>query len=179
MVALTLLLDVTGNQGSSWPTLNIKINNILYFNGEIQGNQILSVVAPDSISYLIEISGIGKKFGQDGVWDTVLDLDRNILADKSVVFNNFKINDISMGEMWIRNLPIMIDNQLDVFNTKGFYANGTIEVAVTNPVLNWIIQEKFIKNHVLTSQTYSGRDKFDHQSILNKIVQIKKRYFDD
>jgi hypothetical protein len=147
---------------------------MLHFNGEIQGNQILSVVAPESNSYLIEISGIGKKFGQDGVWDTVLDLDRNILADKSVVFNNFKINDISMEEVWIRNLPIMIDHKVGLFNTKGFYTNGTIKIAVTNPVLNWIIQEKFIKNHVLTSQTYSGRDKFDHQTISNKIAQIKK-----
>ena len=179
MVALTLLLDVTGNQGSSWPTLNIKVNNTVYINREIQGHQLLNIIVPESNNYLVEISGIGKRFGQDGIWDTILDANENIIADKSIVFNDVKINDISMEDEWIRSLTMLSNNEIAAFKSKGFYTNGIIKFSITNPILNWVIHEKFIKNHTLTSQTYSGRDKFDHQTILNKIIQIRQGYLND
>jgi hypothetical protein len=58
----------------------------------------------------------------------------------------------------------------------GMWDNGSIQFAIKTPVLNWIIEEKFINPTIQRRNSvndFSGQDKFDYDYIQRKIKSIK------
>jgi hypothetical protein len=59
----------------------------------------------------------------------------------------------------------------------GMYANGSIQFKITSPVIDWIIEEKFIKQEKkleFESHARSGQYKFEYEYVTEKIQSIKK-----
>lgn len=170
----TLTINITGTEGHDWPHLTININDVIYYDDTVIGNKILSFDLADADVYNVSFAGINKLSGENNIWDTILDENGNILKDKSILINDISINSISMGDIWIRSQSF----NSGTFNYKGFYENGELNFSIENPVLDWIITEKYIKNQIINNtEMYDGSDKFDHKNILNKINHIESQYF--
>lgn len=133
----------------------------LEFNIDLTGNDVIA------------ISGIGKRHGEQGIYDTVIDDRGHIVSDKFLTIKDIIIDDISMGPLWIRSINI-IEN----FTSDSIFQNGKIEIRLTLPVIDWIIQEKIInidqKNQSQPDSSYSGNDRFAYEYINTKIGEIKK-----
>lgn len=175
---LNLSISVFGSKVNSWPTLLISINDCIVYNKEVSGSKTISIDVDVTEVYHINISGIGKKFGEDGVYDTIVDSQGNIIQDKSLIITDISVNGIAMDDHWIRSLPFFTDNFTN-FSAKGFYTSGELRFSITEPVLDWIINERFIKHKTQNTQIFGGGDKFEYTEILNKIDHIKKTYFND
>jgi hypothetical protein len=125
---------------------------------------------------LITLSGIGKKTGEDGNWDTVIDENNKIVQDKYLVVKDILIDKISMGSDWIKTLQVEpVQHKQPPFT--GWWQNGSVSFTLDLPVLDWIIQQKFINAQLPTmsdTNARSGDDRFDYDYIQRKIVAIKK-----
>lgn len=164
---MNLSLDLKGTFCNSWPHLKIYINDSLLFDDFIDGYQTVNLSIADSPSYTIVIEGIKKQFGENNVWDTQV-INDQIVDDKTLEIIDLRIENISMGNSWIRTL-------LPNF-TGVFYKNETLTFIVTSPILDWIIEQKYV-NAQLSAAPFSGGDRFSHQNIINRINSIKDQYF--
>ena len=170
----TLTMNITGTDGHNWPHLRVKINNQTYYNDIVIGNKILSFNLTDASVYNVSIRGINKLSGKNNIQDTIVDENGKILKDKSIIVNDISINSIAMGDPWVRSQSF----NTGTFTFGGFYENGELSFIIENPVLDWIITEKYIKNQITNnSEMYDGSDKFDHNNMLNKINHIESQYF--
>lgn len=167
---MKLTLELRGTFCNSWPSIQVCVNKISYFVGEIVDQQVIHIEVPDNSEYIVDIIGIEKKFGENNTWDTRLD-NGQIVEDKSLSFVEFLIDDIPMGTEWIRRLHTEL-------RSGTLYTNVTISFTIKLPILNWIIDEKYINNQT-SAATFSGGNKFSHDKIINRINSIKKQYFND
>jgi len=170
----TLTINITGTEGHNWPHLTININDVIYYDDIVIGNKILSFDLADADVYNVSIRGINKLSGKNNIRDTIFDENGKILKDKSIIVNDISINSISMGDPWVRSQSF----NAGTFTFGGFYENGELSFIIENPVLDWIITEKYIKDQITNNtEMYDGSDKFDHKNILNKINHIESQYF--
>ena len=61
------------------------------------------------------------------------------------------------------------------------YSNGYIKFEITEPVLNWVIEEKFIKQEKkidLEFHARSGQRRFEYDYIQEKIRSIRQKIND-
>lgn len=165
---MKLTLELCGSFCNSWPQIDIYLNDLLYFSGEIVNRQVINIEVPDNSEYAVKIIGIDKKFGENNVWDTRV-VDGKIVEDKTLSFIEILIDDVPMGLEWIRKL------HTELFSGT-LYTNATLTFTIKTPILNWIIDEKYINNQT-SAATFSGGNKFSYDKIINKINSIKKQYF--
>ena len=120
---------------------------------------------------IVQVKGIGKRNGEDGIWDTKLDDQGNIIADKYLTINNICISGISMGNPWIQSI-----NSIENYTSTSIYNNGEFSFKINSPVLDWIIEEKFIKPQSVNNSLdfYNSSGKFDYTLIQEKINNIKR-----
>lgn len=164
---MNLSLDLVGTFCNSWPHLKIYINDSLLFDNCIIDCQTVDLSIPDSPTYNVAMQGIKKQFGENNVWDTRVENDI-IVADKTLEIVDLRINNISMSINWVCGLA-------ENFNGV-FYKNQTLTFTVVTPVLDWIIEQKYI-NAQSSAAPFSGGDRFSHQNIINRINSIKDQYF--
>jgi hypothetical protein len=99
-----------------------------------------------------------------------------IIADKWLSINNIWIDNISMGPEWVRSLTLSNDTGTQQFLDRTWWNNGSISFSIELPLLDWIINEKFIKveqNIVASHDARSGERKFDYGYIQEKIKTIQ------
>jgi len=164
---MKLVFEFKATFCNSWPKLKIHVNDNLLFDDFIVEHRLFSLVVPESETFTVVIEGIGKQFGENNIWDTKLD-GEEIIEDKTLRILDIQIDDISMGSSWLQNLS----------NNGTFYKNEKLFFIITTPILNWIIEEKFIKNQS-SAGAYSGGDKFSYDKVVNTINHIKNKYFND
>jgi hypothetical protein len=81
-----------------------------------------------------------------------------------------------MGHEWIRSLTL-VNNNHEKFLTRTWWNNGSISFSIQEPLLDWIIQEKFInseENTIAPRHARSGERRFDYMYIQGKIKAIRK-----
>jgi hypothetical protein len=176
---MKLTLDLFGSICNEYPVLTIIHNDHIVFSGTIVENSVVEIDMLLEDTNLIRLYGIGKSNGEVNKWDTLLSSDGSILKDKYLKINNIRFDDISMGAQWINSLSFKPDHSPTYHQFYGWYENGSIEFSIDLPLLDWIIQEKFIKFEQSTAtatptNARSGEIRFDYEYIQNKINLIKK-----
>lgn len=172
-------LSLLGSKCNEYPRLTILHNQQVVYSGLIIDSAEVEVnvdLGTQEVN-LITLQGIDKSQGVNGKWDTQLDKDGQIVADKWLTINNIWIDDISMGPEWIRSLTLVNGTGEQLFLSKTWWDNGSIEFSIQMPLLDWIIQEKFIKveqNVIVAHDARSGERKFDYAYIQEKIKDIQK-----
>jgi hypothetical protein len=172
-------LSLIGSKCNEYPRLTILHNQQVVYSGLIVDSAEVEVdVTLDTQEVnLITLQGIDKSQGVNGKWDTQLNKDGQIVADKWLTINNIWIDDISMGPEWVRSLTLVNGTGKQLFLSKTWWDNGSIEFSIQMPLLDWIIQEKFIKveqNVIVAHDARSGERKFDYAYIQEKIKDIQK-----
>jgi hypothetical protein len=170
-------LDLFGSKCNNYPIIDILQNQQSIFSGEIiESTKIeldLSVVAGD----IITIQGINKQSGENGIWDTVVDDQGQVLQDKYLLVHNIWFDDIPMESEWLKNLTAVYTTHSEKFNSCGFWQNGFVEFSIHLPLLDWIIEEKYIKleqaQDFLANQR-SGENRFEYDFINERIHYIRK-----
>lgn len=155
--------------GVGQPKVSILINKDILFEGIIDGLHELDCPVELKDGDVVTVVGINKRNGEDGVWDTIVDSNGNIISDKYLVINNIMINNISMGREWISSI-----NSLGNFESNSIYKNGELKFIAQEPLLNWIIEQKYINKKSDVVDSYSGAGKFDYEYIRNRIDAIKQ-----
>jgi hypothetical protein len=171
-------LGLTGSKCNEYPRLTILHNQQIVYSELIEESTEVELDIELQKDNLITLHGIEKSQGQDNKWDTQLDNDGQIIADKWLSINNIWIDDISMGQEWMQSLTLVDDNNnKERFLSKTFWNNGSINFSIQPPVLDWIIQEKFInseENIITPHHAKSGERRFDYMYIQEKIKAIRK-----
>ena len=174
---MKLKLNLSGNKCNEYPRLTILHNQLVIYSGLINESIEVELDIKLQKDNLITLHGIDKSQGKNGKWDTQIDNNGQILADKSLCINNIWIDNISMGQEWIRSLTLTNDAGQEKFLTRTWWNNGSISFSIQEPLLDWIIQEKFIKaekNIITTDDARSGERRFDYEYIQEKIHTIRK-----
>ena len=167
--------DLFGSYCNEFPEILILHNNNVLHSGFVDSTAQLEFNIEIADNDLITVNGIGKSHGENNKWDTVLDQNGSIVSDKFLVINNILLDNIPMELPWIESL-----SSTGNFINHTFYSNGSISFTIRLPILDWIIEEKFISVEQQTGNedVYSGSNRFDYKYIQNKIDSIKK-LFDD
>ena len=173
MSKFELSIGLTAVQCNSWPWLQITCDQSILFNNEIQDYQSLTFpIQPNSKHCNIKLIGI-KKYN-----DTLVDFDGKIIKDKSLRIDKISINDIDMGDEFIRHLKFSNEQgeKFDFLN-QTFYSNGSISIDITHPIVDWIIEKKFIALLPLYGDSSAKYEttfsKFEYKSLNEKIAKIE------
>lgn len=165
-----LTLTLYGNSCNTDPVLQIYAGQDTIWNSAVSGDVELSVEIP--VATIIRIVGIDKNLHSD----THVDVSGKILNDKYLLIKDIKINNISMGIIWMQNLIAKYHNRKSKFLSLGFWENGEISFEIEEPLLDWIIYQKFIQfenNKLMDINDRSGQAKFNYASIQQKLTRIK------
>jgi hypothetical protein len=170
-------IKLTGSKCNEYPYLTILHNQQVLYSGSIINSTILEFDIELQETNLITFQGINKSQGENNKWDTQLNDSGQIIADKSLLINNIWFDNISMELEWIRSLTLVTKTGKEPFSANGWWDNGTINFSIQVPLLDWIIQEKFInveQNVVAPHDARSGDQRFDYNYIREKIKLIRK-----
>lgn len=173
---MKIKLNLTGSECNEWPALTVLHNQQVVYSGSIVGTAEVDFDITLEQSNQITLQGINKAQGENGKWDTRLDESGAIIADKWLAINNVWIDDISMGPEWVKSLTMINHTGAQPFLDRTWWNNGYIEFAIELPLLDWIINEKFIKveqNIVAAHDARSGEQRFDYGYIQEKIKAIQ------
>jgi len=171
---IDLCIDAFGNFCNSSPVLNIRAGSKVLWSGEIFGYQQIRCKIPTHTH--IVVGGIGKVNGEQGVYDTYVDELGNIVNDKYLKILNVAINGIGMDQQWLNNLVLINEFDSRKFDCATFWHNGEVSFDVHEPVLDWIIEKKYIQftQHLdARLDAKSGQDKFYYQPMIKQIQKIK------
>ena len=162
-------LRLYGNKCNDYPTVKVQLNKATIFSGIVVDNVYVDLPCFLQDNDTITISGIDKKHGENGVWDTIVGSDGTIIEYKYLKINSIMLFDIDMGTDWIKS----INNGSD-----SFYDDGSFSFTVKYPFYDWIIEEKFIKQEkevqANLASSYSGHGRYSYEPIKVKIDAIKK-----
>jgi hypothetical protein len=169
-------LNLTGSKCNEYPRLTILHNQQLVYSELIEEVVEVNLDIELQKNNQITLQGINKAQGENGKWDTQVNNIGKIVADKWLSINNIWIDDISMGPEWIKSLTLVNEVGTQQFLDRTWWNNGSISFSVELPLLDWIIDEKFIKveqNIVVPHDARSGERKFDYAYIQEKIKTIQ------
>jgi hypothetical protein len=173
MPSFELSIGLTAAHCNRWPWLQITCDQSILYDNEIHGGQNLTLTIPFE-NNLCNIKLIGiKKYH-----DTKIDSDGKIIEDKSLRIDNISINDINMGDEFIRHLNFKDEQGNEIsFLNQTFYLNGSISIDINQPIIDWIIEKKFI---VLlptygnsTAKYETTFSKFEYKLLNEKIAKIE------
>lgn len=170
-------ISATGHKCNTFPELTILQNDKIVYSGFVENKSQILIDLDLANSDIITIKGIGKSFGQNNIWDTKIDEFNNIVEDKILVIHDISFDGISMGTEWLKNLDAVVDNQQVKFSNTSFYFNGHINLTVNLPLLDWIIDQKYIKPakqlNTGKEKLGSGANKFIYTDVTKYITKIK------
>jgi hypothetical protein len=174
---VNLRFNLYGNKCNEYPHLTILHNQQVKYSGPVTESleiELNIVLQKDNV---ITLDGINKSEGQDGKWDTKVDENGQIIADKWLEINNIWVDNISMGHEWIQSLTIVHNNNSKKFLARTFWNNGSVSFLIQEPLLDWIIQEKFInaEQQDIAHETSMGRSniRFGYTYIQEKIKLVR------
>jgi hypothetical protein len=152
---INLAVDVTGNYFNHWPLIKIYHNECLLFDGSIEDHQTLNFQLTSAVdNNNLKFIHYGKKFGEDGVWDSLPDASEQCFVN----INDIKFENVSIGSHLMSQLKFttawsdiqktyhdqtFIDTY-SVINSNGMMNfNGEISLSFEVPILNWLIYNKY------------------------------------
>ena len=176
MNSINILIEVTGTWCNCWPNFQVKINNQIYVNQPIEGQQILKFCADIQESNTITLMHYGKNFGTDGVWDTQTK-DNLIVQDRAVKLTRIELDGVDIAK-YISRWPFQTDIG-ETYYTDYFGHNGQLIIKFSSPVYKWIITELVCKTvgpdtaQDLILET-SHSSVFDYAQDLIELEEIEK-----
>ena len=173
MAIINFSIELIAIHCNNWPWLQIICDQSILYDGEIKGRQNLNFsISTENQSCNIKLLGIKKHN------DTKLDANGKILEDKSLRINSVLIDDIVMGDEFIKNLKFKNEQEIEsAFVNQTFYSNGIISIDIEQPVTDWIIKKKFIEllpTYGTSKAKYETKfSKFEYGSLYEKISKIE------
>jgi hypothetical protein len=171
----SISIGMYGTACNEWPRIKIAGNNDIYYDGEVQGNKVVSFEMPLLDTNTLVIEHYGKKFGENGVWD-VRTVGDTITQDRAVKINSIVIDQVELIGYLCKHWPLVTAD--DSVYTDYFGFNGQCTIAFSSPVYTWIIdslvrpEETHKPIYDLAVETSFG-NLFDYQQDCTEIAEIE------
>lgn len=170
-------LELIGNKcNNEYPHLTITHNQKILYSDYVKEKTSLEFEIELHEHNIITLQGIKKSRGENNKFDTIVDSSGTIIEDKHLLINNICFDNIAMSDQWIQHLPFCTEDNETFTCDMGMWNNGYIEFNIGLPLLDWIIQEKFIKFDQTqpSANEYSGGARFDYKYVQEKINLINQ-----
>lgn len=152
---VNLLIELEGNYCNHWPNLEITVNDLVIFDGVVEGLIQLEKTVSCLENNLLKFRHYGKRFGDLGVWDT----DTNQGLDCFVKIADICFDGVSAGTEILSKLqfntvwtqtqlatldPEFIKQYSSINSCNGMLNfNGAINLEFQTPVYNWLTLAKY------------------------------------
>lgn len=164
---MKLDLNVIGTFCNTWPELTIQQNNNIVFCNHIENITSISLTL-DYAPFAVGMQN--KKFGENNEWDTLVDQDNNILADKTIIINEFLLDDVSILGLlkYLNYNDTTIDDNILRFNGNW---NFDISTSAYDYIidLNYSLAPKVDKKLSTYSDTSILGQYEEHRKLIKKI----------
>lgn len=176
-----------GSFCNQWPLMRLQVNGQVLWDQEVRERMTIEVTVPDpKDSNTLVLTHHGKRFGEDGVWDTDIEkgLDR-IIEIEDLQFDGHSIQHLR-GELMFRtawnqtqlNDPEFV-KRYDFFACHGTMSfNGDIELEFEMPIMNWLTMAKFKRPISSSTAYFSGYDLRWHydepRQLINEIKELMR-----
>ena len=176
MYDMHLEMEIEGFYCNSWPKFTIKQNNKIIYEEFVINSQKVDMQIEDKP---FTIGMKNKSFGANDVWDTCLDDNGNITADKYIVLKNISLNDVNF-EHYLHKLPY---NSVEQGTTTTFDQtirfNGYWQIDTNDNPYNWIIDLANTTGDETRTisyfSDYESRNYYDdHKELMDEIKEILK-----
>lgn len=151
---LLLVLSGASHDGLSWPLVKIKVNNNLVWQGKVLENLYVPYEMTLQDINTLEIEHYGKMFGENGIWHTSSQQDRNVTL-KKLVMGGVDVQDLlHLGQLQNtfnqKQLDDFANSNQAVPHTKQFVHmepifmgyNSTYRLQFPRDIYDWIIVQK-------------------------------------
>ena len=170
---MNLKLNLVGTFVNSWPILTIKQGNKRH-EYTVKGNTELDIDLADET---FTLGMYNKSFGQNHVWDTVIDKQGNVVEDKYIQINRFDIDEVDVTELFIFMTYRSIEQGDQVLHDGVIRFNGCWKFDIPDGIpLNCIIEMRNrslddieVINHF---SDYTIRDKDEQYAMIEKIRDL-------
>lgn len=163
-----IVFKLKGFWCNEWPLCEISLNNQVYFNGQVKDDIEVSIQSKFEEVNFLELKHYGKRFGDNGIWDTTETADRAIKV-VSVVINDIDITDIFY--------KIPFETADETQHTHYLGHNGVWKCEIPNNVYTWIIQHRHVGQRLaapnLVVET-SHSDLFDYSRDLEELEELEQ-----
>ena len=172
---MKLLLNIVGEMGHTWPVLTIEQNKKLH-EFEIIESQVIEV-SLDNSPFTLGMRN--KLFGENRIWDTKVDKDNNIIADKLIKIDGFMIDEVDVVHL-LKKLVYTSKEHGDI--TVGdacIRFNGYWVFPIQDNPYDWIIDMNTQRGNEYRDTSYFSdytivNNYSDHYHFINKIKQTLK-----
>lgn len=175
MYDMHLEMEIEGFYCNSWPKLTIKQNNKTYYEEFIINSQKV-VMQIENKPFTIGMEN--KSFGGNDVWDTTIDSEGNITADKYLVIKSISLDDVNF-EHNLYKLPYQsIEHGETYSHDQSIRFNGYWKIDAEDNPYSWIIDLNNKKvddetrkvSYFSDYQSHSNYD--DHHQLIDEIRKI-------
>ncbi len=172
---MRLEMDIEGFYCNSWPKLTIKQNNKTHYEEFVINSHKVDMQL-DNKPFTIGMEN--KSFGENNVWDTNIDENGNITADKYIGIKNISLDDVNF-ENNLYKLPYQSTEHGPVIShDQTIRFNGYWQIDVDVNPYDWIIDllnrsdgnERTNLSHYSDYENHSNYD--DHQKLIDEIRKI-------
>lgn len=164
---LNIELIFSSEYCNGWPTIRVSLNDVDYHDGVIISQQRVIIRAAELENNKLRITHYGKAFGENGVWDTHIDINGDTIADKAVI-KDVIVNEVSI-QKYLQSIPYVTEDGNTIHDTRmGF--NGTWELLFASPVYDWIITS-FLAKPADTSKFVTETS---HNMVFNYDLDMKE-----
>ena len=138
MDQVKIYIEFNGTRCNNWPRVKVIGNNYTYFDAEVVKNKIIEFTMPLQDRNCLILEHYGKKFGENGIWDTRSNGDQ-ITEDRAVKLIKLELNEVDISPYLVRQWPFITDSGQSI-PTDYFGFNGACHINFDSPVYDWIIK---------------------------------------
>lgn len=138
---MKLEIKLQGTRYRRWPTIRIIFNNQCLYDGKVESELLFEQEVPLEEHNSLVIEHYGKRFGEQGIWDTQVDGDK-VIQDCAFVIDYLKLGGVDMQE-YVDQFVFHKDNG-DEIHTTYFGYNGRLAIEFPKELYDWVIL-KFLK----------------------------------
>lgn len=170
---MRLYLKLHGECGHSYPILTLKQNKkVLEF--EIVKNQEIEL---DLENNTFSLGMYNKLFGENQIWDTKIDSEDNIVADKVIHIDRFKIDDVDIIHLLPKLTYDSIEHGFMPIHDACIRFNGHWVFPIEDNPYDWIIDMNTQQTNEYRDTSYFSdftilNNYTDHYYYMNKIRKL-------
>ena len=134
---VNLKVAVTPSYCNNWPFFKISHNSNVLWDGQVTAHQIFDFNIECNKENTLSFEHYGKRFGENGVWDTTETEDRFIFLD------DIKLDQVSIGDKLKHAMVLKTKDgqELQTYGSMNF--NGVMDFYFETPVYDWLILAKY------------------------------------
>lgn len=183
---IKLEIDISGFFCNQWPILELYYDKKQIFNDFVESNRYLCFeLECHQSESLISFRHVGKRFGENDVWDTDASG-----ADRYLQISDIKFDDVSVGQEILSKLWFetewtalqkqtqdnrFIDQYSRFLSNGNMNFNGKIDLAFELPIYNWLIINKYKTNFAEARSYFSQyQESWHYEKDLEIIKEIKE-----